>query len=278
MKKILVLVLVLVISNCDTKKKDLSTKKILTESLIKKPQIGIIGTFHFANTTDYSAIVIEDLNSKKRQKELSEIINGLAEFNPTKILIERDPSLNDSLSKKLIEFKKNQYKLPNNELYQIGFRLAKKLDLDKIYGVDYHIGLGDEELVAFLNKEELMEKFSEIIASSKVWAKEHTTFLEKHTIGEVLEKINKTESEKFNRNLYIDGILNITKNGNSTASDYVSNWYKRNIYIKKNIDDLINTDDRILLIIGAGHSSILKDFYRSSENVEYIELKNLLKK
>jgi len=93
-----------------------------------------------------------------------------------------------------------------------------------------------------------------------------------------LANLNSSESDNFNRNLYLDGILSIAEKGNSPASDYVSNWYKRNIFIKKNIDDLIDENDRVLVIIGAGHSSILKDFYRNSKEVEYVDLINISEK
>lgn len=278
MRKLLLLVFIIAISSCNPPKEKTTTKQIPQESTTDKPKIAIVGTFHFANTSDYSAIVLDDLATEKRQKELDRLVANLAEFKPTKILVEREPSLTDSLSQKLIDYKNGRYELPNNELYQIGFKLAKELGLAKIYGIDYHLNLGDEALVAFLQEQGLMDQFTSIIATSKVWAQEHTDFLKTHTLGEVLAKLNQTASEEFNRNLYLDGILNIAEEGNSPASDFVANWYKRNIYMKKNIDDLISKDDRVLVIIGAGHSSILKDFYRSSQAVEYVELSELLKK
>ncbi|GFD77102.1 hypothetical protein KUL113_65220 [Tenacibaculum sp. KUL113] len=269
--------LAIMLFSCESiiQKEQSKPKKIALKEDLKKGKISILGTFHFANTTDYSAIIIEDLNSSKRQLELKKLVENLAKFKPTKILVEREPILTDSLSKKLIDFKKGKYDLPNNELYQIGFRLAKKLNLNKIYGIDYHLELGDTELIEYLNEKKLMEEFANTLKSAKVWASKETEYLKTHTLGESLANLNTSESDNFNRNLYLDGILNISKNGNSPASDYVSNWYKRNIYIKKNIDDLINENDRVLVIIGAGHSAILKDFYRSSKNTEYVDLTNI---
>lgn len=241
------------------------------------PQICILGTFHFANTTDYSAIVVDSLSSERRQKEIKEIVSNLIEFSPTKILVERMPEFSDTLNQRLESFKKGEFKLPNNELYQIGFRLAKELNHNRIYGIDYEMGLGDEELIDYLTKENLMIKFQSTIGIAKEWANTHSKFLKENSLNEMLTILNSNDSENFNKNLYLDKILGITDKGNSPASEYVSNWWKRNIFIKKNIDDLISDSDRILVIIGAGHSSILKDFYRNSDAVNHVEINQYLR-
>lgn len=67
----------------------------------------MLGTFHFTNTSDYSAIVIDDLDSEKRQSELE----NLAKFKPTKILAERETSFTDTLVKRLADYKKGNDKL-----------------------------------------------------------------------------------------------------------------------------------------------------------------------
>lgn len=240
------------------------------------PQISILGTFHFSNTTDYSAIIIDSLDSRKRQQEIKDIVSRLIKFKPTKVLVEREPTYADTLNQRLAAFKAEKYTLPSNELYQIGFRIARQLDHSHIYGIDYKLDLGDEELVDYLSREQLIDQFQSIINSAQSWANTHSEYLKKHTIGETLILLNNKDSEIFNKALYLDNILNITELGNSPASDYVANWWKRNIYIKKNIDDLISETDRVLVIIGAGHSSLLKEFYKNSLKVQYIDINKYL--
>ena len=45
------------------------------------------------------------------------------------------------------------------------------------------------------------------------------------------------------------------------GADLLTNWYKRNIRIFTNLNRIIESPtDRVLLIIGSGHSKILRDF------------------
>jgi hypothetical protein len=54
-----------------------------------KPQVMVLGTFHFDNPgLDVANAKIDDVYADKRQKEIIEIINLLKKFKPTKIAIE----------------------------------------------------------------------------------------------------------------------------------------------------------------------------------------------
>lgn len=45
-----------------------------------------------------------------------------------------------------------------------------------------------------------------------------------------------------------------------------------------NIDKWIDSNDRVLVIVGAAHRAVLKDFYEDRTDVEYLEITNFLKK
>lgn len=54
--------------------------------------------------------------------------------------MEREPLFTDILAQRLTEYKKGNYKLPQNDV----FRLAKIMKLDTIYGIDHQLGPGDQ--------------------------------------------------------------------------------------------------------------------------------------
>jgi hypothetical protein len=43
-------------------------------------------------------------------------------------------------------------------------------------------------------------------------------------------------------------------------SDYLTNWYKRNIRMMANVARISKPGDRVLLIVGAGHLPVMRDF------------------
>lgn len=240
------------------------------------PTLTILGTFHFAGTNDFTAIVMDSVYSERRQREIDEVVLRLKQFNPNKILIEREPTLTDSLTKMFNAFLEKTYELPKNELYQIGFRLAAKSGLDSIYGVDYQMEFEDAEFSNYLNRNHLTEKFQQVIESAQIFAQKKTQLLKTSSLLQVLIDLNESKSSDFNKNLYTEHILNLTNQTGGLEVEVVSNWYKRNLKIKKNIDYLLAKNDRVLMIIGAGHKAILEDFYRSSKSINYVNINDYL--
>ena len=77
----------------------------------------------------------DDVLSNRRQAEISELLDKLARFKPTKIAIEaqyKSPHLPNLYEKYLA----GEYKLGRNEIEQFGFQL-KRLNLEAIYLVDF---------------------------------------------------------------------------------------------------------------------------------------------
>src|SRR5262245_15324227 len=106
----------------------------------QKTEIMTLGTFHF-NFPNLDVKKVDagdqiDVLDPKYQKEIETIVARLTKFNPTIIVIEREPfkqSKYDSLYNAYLEGK---HQLTRNEEQQIGFRLAKQLHLKKLYCVD----------------------------------------------------------------------------------------------------------------------------------------------
>ena len=59
-----------------------------------KPTVMILGTYHMDNPeADAVNFEADDVLTAKRQRELQQLIEQLARFNPTKIAVEADTSL-----------------------------------------------------------------------------------------------------------------------------------------------------------------------------------------
>jgi len=233
-------------------------------------QLLLMGTFHFANTTDYAAVIMDDWDSPNRQQQIIEVVDELVRFKPTKVLIERPASENQRYADEYASYLKGEFEMPANEMYQLGFRVAKRLELSAPEGIDFHLSLDEAPLIKYLEAHQAMDAFQAIIASAQAGAKRSTEKLKQQHLINVLNDTNTQDYLYFNKNLYTEHVLNLTPEAHEVGTDFVSSWWKRNFRIKQNIDAYLQPNERVLVIIGAGHKALLDDFYESTTKIEYV--------
>lgn len=239
-----------------------------------KPKVLIVGTFHFGGSPDYIQVETDNLLSEKRQKEIIEIVGRLAKFNPTKIAVEYVKENEEILNEEYKNFLKGTYYLKVNEIDQIGFRLAEEMGHQKVHSVDWMGDVGSRGI------DEVMD-----------WAKENQTELYKlitevyipqlHTdfngpLNKTLKTLNQNDRILKDHSLYMN-LARIGEGTNYVGIDWVRWWYQRNLIIYHNLLKLIEkTDERILLIIGAGHLYLVRQFLAESGLVVIEEVENYL--
>ena len=110
------------------------------ESSVKQTKVLTLGSFHFTfpnlditKTSKKNQINVLD---SKYQKEIELIVAKLAKFKPTKIVIEREPKRQQRYDSLYVSYVNGKHKLSGSEEQQIGFRLAKRLGLSKLYCTD----------------------------------------------------------------------------------------------------------------------------------------------
>ncbi len=98
----------------------------------------ILGTYHMDNPRlDAKNLEADDVLLPKRQREITELVEKLARFNPTKIAIEAPYSEKTQWNNRYKKFLAGEHKLTRNEIEQIGFQLAKRLNHQTLYPVDF---------------------------------------------------------------------------------------------------------------------------------------------
>jgi hypothetical protein len=110
--------------------------KRLNRGARKKPAVLVLATYHMHNPgRDVINVQSDDVLTEKRQREIREFVNLLKRFKPTKIAVEM-PFGSGKLDEQYGRYLRGEYQLTRNEIDQIGFRLAKELNHQKIYGAD----------------------------------------------------------------------------------------------------------------------------------------------
>ena len=256
------------------------TTKIVEKFDIKpkrKVKVTILGTSHFNNPgQDVLNMKVEDVLHPKRQKEMQQLVELLAKFKPTKIMLEDTPKYDSLQNARYQQYVNNAYQLKRNERQQIGYRLAKNLGHKKIYLVDHHGRFPMEEVSKYAQA----NGQGELLAKALKWGgqviKKRETFFKNHTITEFLADMNRPEFIQRSNGLYLSLLAKIGKDKAYPGTDLVAGWYKRNLKIYTNILRLAEDGDRILVIFGAGHVPILRHLFQDAIDFEYIEVNDFL--
>lgn len=237
-------------------------------------KIMILGTFHMQAQNDRVNFQGAD-KIKEHEAEIIRLVDALAEFKPTQIAVEYSKTRQDVLDEMYLKYLVNGSSSPN-EIDQVAFRLAMKLDHKKVNAIDW-MERGAAERPYGDVYEYLHSKQPELASQIDTLA-ESVVDLEKESICDVFLRINSRESVK-NRLAYY---MNYARVG---SEDYYGNgwllwWYQRNLNIFTNTAALENNnmEERILLIIGAAHIGILEQFFKNSMAFEVVDPLSYLEK
>ena len=142
-------ILCLVCYGC-IQKNDIILKRLITSATLtiliianiysQEIEVMTLGTFHFA-FPNQDIVKIDDNKQidvlrSKYQNEIVEITNKIARFKPTIIAIEVNSSKQSQIDSIYNLYIDGKHELARSEHEQIGFRLAKQLQLKKVYCVD----------------------------------------------------------------------------------------------------------------------------------------------
>jgi Family of unknown function (DUF5694) len=239
----------------------------------QKTKVLIVGSYHMGNPgLDKYNMESDDVTAPKRQKEIEDFVNLLIKFKPTKICLEskKPKDLNDVYA----SYRDGKSELRKNEIDQVGFRLAKKTGLKEVYAIDAPAPFDMDTVVNFAQKNNF-EEFMKDLGKMPEFMASEDKLLKESTVTQYYQHLNSTAYNLWSHQFYLK-MAAIGKGDNYVGADLVADWYKRNLRIYRNIEQLpITKEDRILILYGAGHSKILQDLVRDSHNLELVELSQL---
>ena len=288
MKKYLVLLLgALLQFSCQSKGEKLLDK----DQIVLKPyasyypsnktKVLVVGTFHFSYPgLDYTKTKESDkidVLKEPKKSEVIELVEYIKKFKPTKVAIEAKPSWN--MSQKYKEYKKGEYRNVRGEDYQLGMRIANDFNLDTIYSIDANTLSSDlsklnPEFMEELSKDydfKSDDPYNEMVQKS---FDEDAKMPSKVNLLEYFKHMNSVEGHRNNYGAYLVGDFKLDDN---KGADFLSIWwYNRNLRIFRNIQKIDHTkEDRVLVIIGNGHASLLRHMIEYSPEYEFVEFDSL---
>lgn len=254
-----------------------------------KTKVMVLGVFHFSNPglDGYKEKFLFDILETKRQKELDTLLTKISEYHPTKILVEWSRIEADSITNiRYQDFLKGSFDISQktNEVYQVGFKLAKKLGHRRIYcsdasaewfGIEIDWENYDEE--AYLKSRGQYEKSTRYDYES--FYELYDSLKTVHSLTKHLRLINSPENRLKDHQAYLTNNILEGAGDNYLGADGVAKWYRRNLRIFANAYDLTDfeKEERLLLIYGSGHVWQLRQLFKDSPDFDYIEPNDYLK-
>lgn len=278
-------------------KKLLITLSLMSTTFVIQAQTQalLIGTFHFHNPGgDVVKQNTFDVMSNASQIELENIADKVGKFHPDKVFVEwdyKDQKGLDSLYQLYLNgtydiFVEAKYKgtksynfFKKNEIMQLGFRAAKRAGLKQVNAIDYPMNIPFDTVMNVINASGQSSLMNEINTTIAEQAKITNDKISKLTLTELLKDNNTAAYRTMNNGLYIKYFNRAGLQDNFVGADGVTTWYKRNLYMYSMIQKATGSkDQRIMILLGSGHVSMLKKFIDDEQIFKVVELEELLKK
>jgi len=243
-----------------------------------KTKVLLLGCFHFDNPgLDVAKFDNVNILSDKRQQELKNVLGKLEQFKPDKIFVEMPVAQQGHLDSTLLKYKSGQLTLNAGEIHQLGFRLAKELNISSLYAVDYRESdFPFDSLVNSAKEARQYNLLGYIKTSIDSIQNEFNESLKKNTLRELLLNQNSKTTNEFQVGAYFDFLVAGEK-GNHVGSYLTSEWWRRNMIIYENIlKELDGKEKKILVIFGSGHTALLHEMMKYNKNFELVPLNSIL--
>jgi len=285
MKRILNFGILLLLIACSEKNSEEKTISKVTENP-SKIDVLLLGTFHFANFNpenngDVLEINVPDILTDENQKELEKIAQAISDFRPDKIFLEYPYSKQAKLDTIYKDFNETDFsQAKRNERVQLGFRVAKKIKHKQVFAMDYRTEFPYDSLVNQMQKAKqfhLIEKDS--LELERIEKFENEMFASNKSLSEVLFYNNDQDNRQSDINWYVSVSNQGGTKDNFVGAYLASEWYRRNLYMYSIIQKTIEkNDERIMILAGASHIGMFKDFIDKNPEWKTTELKDIMEK
>lgn len=243
-------------------------------------EVMVLGSYHMDNPgRDLANARIDPVTTPARQKELEAVADGLARFRPTAIAVERIASDQKSLvDQGYARFTPAELLRDNDERVQVGYRLAHKAGVTRVYAVDHEGDFPFEAVQAWAAANGRKAELDAEMAKPAAMVERFTAGQKTRTVAEML-RINNLQTrdgaELSQGNSYYQ-LLRFGEGKDQPGARLNAAWYERNAAIFANVLRVAKPGDRIVLLYGGGHAYWLRHFVQTMPGYRLVNAERYL--
>ncbi|MBS0297044.1 MAG: hypothetical protein JSR45_12090 [Proteobacteria bacterium] len=248
-------------------------------------KVMVFASAHFANQSlDRHNVKVDDVLTSRRQAEVAALAEALAHFKPTKIALELESDEADLSLPGYQRFSDSDLQKDRREQVQLGFRIARKLGLATVYGVDEKAHPGGYDyfpigpVMAWGHSHaQGAASLAKADAAVVAMVDQMNALQANHSLLQLSAMANQpAEIERLHREAYYR-MLSLGDAQGQPGAILNGMWYLRNARIFAKVEQISRPGDRVLVIFGGGHAYWLRHFARETPGFALVEPNTVLK-
>ncbi|MET0582192.1 MAG: DUF5694 domain-containing protein [Pseudoxanthomonas sp.] len=236
-------------------------------------RVVLVGTYHFSNPgQDQANVESVDVSVPERQAELRAVTDALARFQPTLVGVEWPA---EAARTQYAQYLQGRLPPSNNEVVQLGFRLAKQRGLAQVHGLDVPGDFPFEPVQAWAQANGKAQALDALMAQAQAITGRITALQATHSIGGVLREMNTPQAIDEGAGFYAEFL----RYGDGEAQPGVAlnaAWGQRNLGICARLLQVLKPGDRAVVFYGQGHVHLLRQCLGAAPGVELVQANEFL--
>lgn len=241
-------------------------------------EVMILGAYHMGNPgQDVHNARIDPVTTPEKQAQLEAVAEGLARFRPTAVAVERIArDQHTMLDHRYPAFTPADLLTDPDERVQLGYRLAHRLGLERVYAIDEQDREGQPSYFPFEDVQAWAEAngggqrlgamHGEIAAMLADLEQRQAT----ETVGQLLIRTNTPERVLWDQGFYAR-LMSFGAGDEQPGAVLNARWYARNAQIFARLLQVARPGDRIVVIYGSGHNYWLRQMVETHPGFRLVE-------
>lgn len=229
-------------------------------------EVMILGSYHMGNPgLDLVNANVDDVTVPRRQAEIRAVVDALARWRPTKVLVEIQAPAPFAVQS-YRRFTVAELSTNRNEIWQLGYRLAHQLGHRDVYGFDERPSEGEPNYWQYERVEAYASAHGQrpLVDATTAYFRDHVAAFERiqatRSVAQLLLGENDPDANRADHSRGYYFALPLGDADNQVGAEFNTYWYMRNAKMFAKIALIAEPGDRLLVLVGSGHRYWLTHF------------------